>query len=47
MRYSNPSGVSLLNQTTQITKPKLSMIWVKKIDNNGREHLEAVWTKQD
>jgi hypothetical protein len=47
MRYSNPSDVSLLNQTTQISKPKLSMIWVKKIDNKGSVRLEAVWTTQD
>jgi hypothetical protein len=47
MRYSNPSGVSVLNQSTEISKPTLSMIWVKKIDSNGRVYLEAVWTTQD
>ncbi len=48
MRYSNRLEASVLNQsTTRITRPKLSMIWVKKRDDCGRERLVAVWTKQD
>ncbi|HEY9667194.1 MAG TPA: hypothetical protein V6C91_10340 [Coleofasciculaceae cyanobacterium] len=47
MRYSNPLDTSVLTQTTKTTKPKLSMIWVKKTDSCGRECLVAVWTTQD
>lgn len=28
-------------------KPKLSMVWVKQIDEKGCERLTAVWTTQD
>ena len=38
---------ALLTQAIQKTPSKLSMVWVKKIDNDGRERLVAVWTRQD
>lgn len=38
---------ALLTQAIEKTPSKLSMVWVKKIDNDGREHLVAVWTRQD
>lgn len=28
-------------------KPRLSMVWVKQIDEKGCERLTAVWTTQD
>lgn len=31
----------------QIHQTTLSMIWVKKLDDDGRERLVAIWTTQD
>ena len=38
---------SALAPNRKPAKPRLSMVWVKKIDENGCERLTAVWTAQD
>jgi hypothetical protein len=47
MRHSNRLDTSVVNQTTKMTKPKLSLVWVKTIDESNRERLVGVWTLQD
>jgi hypothetical protein len=38
---------ALLTQAIQKSPSKLSMVWVKRIDNDGRDRLVAVLTLQD
>ena len=44
-QQDNPS--TALAAKKKPAKPKLSMVWVKKIDEKGCERLTAVWTTQD
>ncbi len=40
------SSISLVPKR-KLAKPRLSMVWVKQIDEKGCERLTAVWTNQD